>query len=83
MGFGDGTSDVVGLCIFVTGVDETGVALYDTATGLLGHALHSQVVQRTAYRLLANIDATMERRRREPSARRWLKLPWRGCGPRR
>lgn len=41
------------------------------------YALHSQVVQRTAYRLLANIDATMERRRREPSARRWLKLPWR------
>ena len=41
------------------------------------YALHSQVVQRTAYRLLANIEATMERRRKEPSARRWLKLPWR------
>lgn len=41
------------------------------------YALHSQVIQRTAYRLLANIEATMERRRKEPAARGRLKLPWR------
>lgn len=29
--------------------DETGVALYDTARGLLGHAVHSQVVMHEAY----------------------------------
>src|SRR6266404_6453658 len=29
--------------------DETGVALYDTARGLLAHALHSQVAMHEAY----------------------------------
>jgi N6-L-threonylcarbamoyladenine synthase len=32
-----------------TSCDETGVALYDTARGLLGHALHSQVALHAAY----------------------------------
>jgi N6-L-threonylcarbamoyladenine synthase len=32
-----------------TSCDETGVALYDTARGLLGHALHSQVAMHEAY----------------------------------
>ena len=29
--------------------DETGIALYDTATGLVGHALHSQVALHAEY----------------------------------
>ena len=29
--------------------DETGVALYDTAHGLLAHALHSQVAMHAAF----------------------------------
>ncbi|MFG6084317.1 RNA-guided endonuclease InsQ/TnpB family protein [Paracoccus litorisediminis] len=41
------------------------------------YKLHSQAIQRTAYQLLANIDATIERRRKEPASRKWLKLPWR------
>lgn len=41
------------------------------------YALHSQTIQRTAYRLLENVEATMSRRRKEPETRRWLKLPWR------
>jgi N6-L-threonylcarbamoyladenine synthase len=32
-----------------TSCDETGVAVYDTARGLLGHALHSQVAMHGAY----------------------------------
>jgi N6-L-threonylcarbamoyladenine synthase len=32
-----------------TSCDETGVALYDSARGLLGHALHSQVAMHQAY----------------------------------
>jgi len=32
-----------------TSCDETGVALYDTAEGLLAHALHSQVAMHEAY----------------------------------
>jgi N6-L-threonylcarbamoyladenine synthase len=32
-----------------TSCDETGVALYDTARGLLGHALHSQVAMHADY----------------------------------
>jgi N6-L-threonylcarbamoyladenine synthase len=32
-----------------TSCDETGVALYDTGRGLLGHALHSQVAMHAAY----------------------------------
>jgi N6-L-threonylcarbamoyladenine synthase len=32
-----------------TSCDETGVALYDTERGLLGHALHSQVAMHAAY----------------------------------
>jgi N6-L-threonylcarbamoyladenine synthase len=32
-----------------TSCDETGVALYDSARGLLGHALHSQVAMHEAY----------------------------------
>lgn len=41
------------------------------------YALHSQTIQRTVYRLLENVEATMSRRRNEPAAKRWLKLPWR------
>src|SRR2546423_8966352 len=32
-----------------TSCDETGIALYDTAAGLLSHALHSQVAMHEAY----------------------------------
>jgi len=32
-----------------TSCDETGVALYDTALGLLSHALHSQIAMHAAY----------------------------------
>ncbi|MDP1717852.1 MAG: tRNA (adenosine(37)-N6)-threonylcarbamoyltransferase complex transferase subunit TsaD, partial [Burkholderiales bacterium] len=32
-----------------TSCDETGVALYDTGRGLLGHALHSQVAMHADY----------------------------------
>src|SRR5687767_9936112 len=32
-----------------TSCDETGVALYDTATGLLAHALHPQVAMHAEY----------------------------------
>src|SRR2546422_6839575 len=32
-----------------TSCDETGVALYDSAQGLLGHALHSQMAMHEAY----------------------------------
>ncbi|HYJ17956.1 MAG TPA: tRNA (adenosine(37)-N6)-threonylcarbamoyltransferase complex transferase subunit TsaD [Burkholderiales bacterium] len=32
-----------------TSCDETGVALYDTASGLLGHTLHSQVAMHAEY----------------------------------
>src|ERR1700730_4023675 len=32
-----------------TSCDETGVALYDSARGLLGHALHSQMAMHQAY----------------------------------
>lgn len=41
------------------------------------YALHSQTIQRTVYRLLENVDATMRRCRNEPGSKRWLKLPWR------
>lgn len=41
------------------------------------YRLHSQTIQRTAYRLLENIEAVMARRRKEPDVRKWLKLPWR------
>ena len=32
-----------------TSCDETGVAVYDSHAGLLGHALHSQVALHQAY----------------------------------
>src|SRR5207237_4767276 len=32
-----------------TSCDETGVALYDSAQGLLGHTLHSQMAMHQAY----------------------------------
>ena len=32
-----------------TSCDETGVALYDSERGLLGHALHSQVAMHADY----------------------------------
>ena len=41
------------------------------------YALHSQTVQQIAHRLLGNVEATMTRRREDPSTRRWLKLPHR------
>src|SRR5438876_11690310 len=34
---------------FETSCDETGVAVYDTERGLVGHALHSQVAMHAAY----------------------------------
>lgn len=39
------------------------------------YALHSQTVQQIGHRLLGNVEATMTRRREDPSTRRWLKLP--------
>jgi putative transposase len=42
-----------------------------------GYALHSQTAQMLTHQLLANVEATMARRRSEPSSREWLKLPWR------
>lgn len=41
------------------------------------YALHSQTVQQIGHRLLANVEATTERRRNDPSSRRWLRYPWR------
>ena len=40
-----------------------------------GYALHSQTVQQVYHKLLGNVEATMTRRREDPSTRRWLKLP--------
>ena len=40
------------------------------------YALHSQTVQQVAYQVLANVDATRERRRNEPASRRWLRYPY-------
>ena|GEM_PF-248476 len=39
------------------------------------YALHSQTVQMVCHQLLANVDATRERRRQEPKSRAWLKYP--------
>lgn len=39
------------------------------------YALHSQTIQQINHRLLGNVEATMTRRREDPSTRRWLKLP--------
>lgn len=44
MGFGDGTSDVVGLCIFVTGVDET-KALMATDPAIVAGWLTAEIRQ--------------------------------------
>lgn len=41
------------------------------------YALHSQTAQQIGHRLLGNVEATMTRRREDPSTRRWLKLPHR------
>lgn len=41
------------------------------------YALHSQTVQAICKRFVANVEATMERRRKESHNRRWLRLPWR------
>lgn len=40
------------------------------------YALHSQTIQQIAYQLLANVDATAERRRNEPKSRSWLRYPY-------
>jgi len=40
------------------------------------YALHSQSIQQIAYQLLANVDATDERRRNDPKCRGWLKYPY-------
>jgi putative transposase len=40
------------------------------------YALHSQTVQMICHQLLANVQATSERRRNEPSSRRWLRYPY-------
>ena len=39
--------------------------------------MFSQTVQQIGHRLLGNVEATMTRRREDPSTRRWLKLPHR------
>jgi len=41
------------------------------------YALHSQSIQMVCHQLLANVDATDERRRNEPESRKWLKYPYR------
>lgn len=40
------------------------------------YALHSQTIQQVYHKLLGNVEATMSRRRKDPSTRRWLKLPY-------
>lgn len=40
------------------------------------YRLHSQTVQMICHQLLANVEATSERRRNEPSSRRWLRYPY-------
>jgi putative transposase len=40
------------------------------------YKLHSQTVQMICHQLLANVDATTERRRSEPGSRRWLRYPY-------
>jgi putative transposase len=40
------------------------------------YRLHSQTVQMICHQLLANVDATSERRRTEPGCRRWLRYPY-------
>jgi len=40
------------------------------------YALHSQTVQMICHQLLANVQATTERGRNEPSSRRWLRYPY-------
>lgn len=41
------------------------------------YVLHSQTVQMVCHQLLANVEATRERRRQEPQSRTWLKYPHR------
>ena len=41
------------------------------------YALHSQTIQMLCHQLLANVEATAERRRSEPKSRSWLKYPYR------
>jgi putative transposase len=40
------------------------------------YKLHSQTVQMIGHQLLANVEATAERCRNDPSCRRWLKYPY-------
>lgn len=40
------------------------------------YKLHSQSVQMICHQLLANVEATDERRRNDPSCRRWLRYPY-------
>ncbi|WP_262298056.1 RNA-guided endonuclease InsQ/TnpB family protein [Microvirga sesbaniae] len=40
------------------------------------YRLHSQTVQMICHQLLANVQATSERRRNEPSSKRWLRYPY-------
>jgi putative transposase len=40
------------------------------------YKLHSQTVQMICHQLLANVQATSERRRNEPSSRRWMRYPY-------
>jgi putative transposase len=40
------------------------------------YALHSQSVQMICHQLIANVDATIERRRNEPGSRTWLRFPY-------
>ena len=56
-----------------TSCDETGIALYDTARGLLGHALHSQVVMHAEYGgVVPELASRDHIRRVVPLARRVL-----------
>ena len=40
------------------------------------YQLHSQTIQMACHQLLANVEATTERRRNEPETRHWLKYPY-------
>ena len=59
--------------------DETGIALYDTERGLLGHALHSQVAMHAEYGgVVPELASRDHIRRALPLTRRVLELA--GCG---
>jgi N6-L-threonylcarbamoyladenine synthase len=56
-----------------TSCDETGVAIYDTDKGLLGHRLHSQIDLHAAYGGVVPELASRDHVRRLPLL---LRKPW-------